>query len=128
MLLVWANTPEPSSATKTPKRQRTEAIKTRRLKKADFEVDFFFIDGTELFSLGGEPDRVVRMLGEMMDACQHFFWNFLIRSRIMLSESGLRGDETALIGGSRIFGVRCVFASLFGEARFCIAPEINPGA
>ena len=46
----------------------------------------------------------------------------------MLSESGLRGDETVLIGGSRIFGVRCVFASLFGEARFCTAPEINPGA
>ena len=46
----------------------------------------------------------------------------------MLSESGLRGDETNLIGGSRIFGVRCVFASLFGEARFCTALEINPGA
>ena len=50
---VWANrfenAPEPSSATKTPKRQRTEAIKTRRLKKADFEVDFFFIVDAELF-------------------------------------------------------------------------------
>jgi hypothetical protein len=44
----------------------------------------------------------------------------------MLSESGLRGDETAFVGGSRIFGVRCVFASLFGEALFCTAPEINP--
>ena len=46
---VWANrfenAPIPSSATKTPKKQRTEAIKTRRLKKADFEVDFFFMDG-----------------------------------------------------------------------------------
>jgi hypothetical protein len=46
----------------------------------------------------------------------------------MLSESGPRGDETALISRSRIFGVRCAFASLFGEARFCTAPEINPGA
>ena len=45
----------------------------------------------------------------------------------MLSESGLRGDETALIGGSRIFGVRCVFASLFWEARFCTAREVSPG-
>ena len=78
MLLVWANTPEPSSATKTPKRQRTEAIKTRRLKKADFEVDFFFIDRAELFPSAVNPRRVVEMLGEMMDACQHFFWNFLI--------------------------------------------------
>ena len=41
--LVCANAPEPTSATKTPKRQRTEAIKTRRLKKADSEADFFFI-------------------------------------------------------------------------------------
>jgi hypothetical protein len=44
---AWANrledAPEPSSATKTPMRQKTEAIKTRRLKKADCEVDFFFI-------------------------------------------------------------------------------------
>ena len=78
MLFVWANTPDPSSATKTPKRQRTEAIKTRRLKKADFEVDFFFMDGSGVVSLCGEPEKVVRMLGEMMDACQHFFWNFLI--------------------------------------------------
>jgi hypothetical protein len=34
----------PSRRTKMPVRQTTEAIKTRRLKKADFEVDFFFID------------------------------------------------------------------------------------
>ena len=78
MPLVWANAPEPINATKTPKRQRTEAIKTRRLKKADFEVDFFFIDRTELFPSAVNPRRVVEMLGEMMDACQHFFWNFLI--------------------------------------------------
>ena len=51
------NAPEPSSATATPKRQRTEAIKTRRLKKADFEVDFFFIDGAELFPSAVNPRR-----------------------------------------------------------------------
>ena len=63
--MLWANTPEPSSATKTPKRQKTEAIKTRRLKKADFEVDFFFIDRAELFPSAVNPRRVVEMLGEM---------------------------------------------------------------
>jgi hypothetical protein len=49
--LVWANTPEPSSATKTPKRQSREAIKTRRLKKADFEVDILFMVGSGVVSL-----------------------------------------------------------------------------
>jgi hypothetical protein len=55
----WANrsenAPEPSSATKTPKRQRTEASKTRRLKKADFEVDFFFMIDVELFPSAVNP-------------------------------------------------------------------------
>jgi hypothetical protein len=44
---VWAirfeNAPDPTSATKTPNRQSIDAIKTRMLKKADFEVDFFFM-------------------------------------------------------------------------------------
>ena len=74
---VWANTfenaPEPTSATKTPTRQKTQAIKKRRLKKADFEVDFFFIDGSGVVSLCGEPETVTKMLGEMLEACQHFF-------------------------------------------------------
>jgi hypothetical protein len=61
-----------------PKRQRTEAIKTRRLKKADLDVDFFFIGGSGFFSLDGAPGKVVEMLGEMLEACQHFFCNFLI--------------------------------------------------
>src|SRR6266487_5919484 len=55
--LVWANAPELSSATKTPKRQSTDAIKTRRLKKADFEVDFFFMDEVNLFPFGVKPQR-----------------------------------------------------------------------
>ena len=37
----------------------------RRLKKADFEVDFFFIDRAELFPSAVNPRRVVEMLGEM---------------------------------------------------------------
>ena len=44
---VWANrfenAPGPTSATKTATRQRADASKERRLKKADFEVDFLFI-------------------------------------------------------------------------------------
>ena len=62
---VWAKTPLPNSATKTPTRQKTAAIKTRRLKKADFEVDFFFMDVVELFSLCGEPKIVVQTVGDM---------------------------------------------------------------
>jgi len=36
-------------------------------------VDFFFIDGSGVVSLGGEPEKVVAMLGAMLEACQHFF-------------------------------------------------------
>lgn len=36
------------SATKTPVRQSREAIRTRRLKKADCEVEFVFIGGAAL--------------------------------------------------------------------------------
>jgi hypothetical protein len=61
--LVWANrfenAPNPSSATKTLKRQRTDAIKTRTLKKADFEVDFFFMIEVELFPSPVEPETVL---------------------------------------------------------------------
>jgi hypothetical protein len=32
-----------------PQTQKTEAVKMRRLKKADFEVEFFFISEVELF-------------------------------------------------------------------------------
>src|SRR3954451_2478772 len=50
---VWAirfeNAPDPTSATNAPNRQSTDAIKTRRLKKADFEVDFLFMVQVELF-------------------------------------------------------------------------------
>src|SRR5205809_5001054 len=46
-MFAWAeafeNAPKPSSARRTPARTTTSPIKTRRLKKADLEVDFFFI-------------------------------------------------------------------------------------
>src|SRR5437763_16411953 len=71
----------PSITTKMPARQRTEASRTRRLKKADFEVDFFFIDGVK-FSLCGEPETVVAMLGEMLEWCQLLFLEFLIGAPI----------------------------------------------
>jgi len=41
-------TPKPTSASKTPARTTNSPIKTRRLKKADCEVDFFFIVEFEL--------------------------------------------------------------------------------
>ena len=37
------NVPRPSSARKTPERTINRPIKTRRLKKADCEADFFFM-------------------------------------------------------------------------------------
>ena len=61
--IPWAK-----SATAMPRRQNTEAVKMRRLKKADCEVDFFFIDEVE-FSLRSR----VLILSVMPEACQHFF-------------------------------------------------------
>ena len=46
LCVPWAN-----SATAMPRRQSTEAVKMRRLKKADFEVDFFFMNEVEFFPL-----------------------------------------------------------------------------
>ena len=66
---AWANAlenaPVPNSATAMPARQKRAAIKTRRLKKADCEVDFFFMDEVKLISVYGEPETVMEMLGEM---------------------------------------------------------------
>ena len=45
--LFAANAPRPSSARKTPARTINRPIKTRRLKKADCEADFFFIELVE---------------------------------------------------------------------------------
>ena len=58
--LGWANAlenaPMANSATATPARQNAEAVKMRRLKKADFDVDFFFITGSGVVSLSGERE------------------------------------------------------------------------
>src|SRR5262249_47444389 len=46
---AWAeafeNAPKPSRAQKTPAKARTKPRRTRRFKKADCEVDFFFMRG-----------------------------------------------------------------------------------
>ena len=47
----------------------------RRLKKADFEVDFFFMNEVELFPSPVNPEMVAEILGEMLRACQCFFLN-----------------------------------------------------
>ena len=70
------STAGPEQRHKDAEEAKNEAIKTRRLKKADFEVDFFFMDRAELFPSAVKPEMVVEMLGEMLDACQHFFSNF----------------------------------------------------
>src|SRR2546430_11020328 len=59
----WAN-----NATAIPRRQNTEAVKMRRLKKADCEVDLFFIDEVS-FSLRSR----VAILSDTPEMCQHFF-------------------------------------------------------
>src|SRR5213080_2472820 len=51
-----------------PRRQNIEAVKMRRLKKADCEVDFFFIDEVS-FSLRSR----VAILSDTPEMCQHFF-------------------------------------------------------
>ena len=55
-----------------PRTQNTEAVKIRRLKKADCEVDFFFIDEVSFSLRSG-----VGMLSDMPEACQQFFKFFL---------------------------------------------------
>jgi hypothetical protein len=91
--------------------QKTEAIKTRRLKNppsprlrragADCEVDFFFMDEVELFPSAVNPQTAVAILGEM-EQCQHFFEKFalkglrawrLIRNRQMNDEASMPNDE-----------------------------------
>ena len=45
LALFAANASRPTSAREMPARAINRPIKTRRLKKADFEADFFFMDG-----------------------------------------------------------------------------------
>ena len=45
----------------------------RRLKKADCEVDFVFINEVESFPLTVNPQAVLGTLGEIAEVCQDFF-------------------------------------------------------
>ena len=45
---ITENVPRPASARKTPVRTTKSPIKTRRLKKADREADFFFMNGYDV--------------------------------------------------------------------------------
>ena len=63
------NVPRPASARKTPVRTTNSPIKTRRLKKADREADFFFmngydVDGISVWSVVVAEPPLIR---------QHFF-------------------------------------------------------
>ena len=73
-------------------------LKSRRLKKADFEVDFFFIDDSGVVSLGGEPEKVVAILGEMLDACQYF------SKRVSFAGTGGGGVASQMPGGDAAVG------------------------
>ena len=57
-----------SNASETPARATNRPIKTRRLKNADCEVDFFFM---ELKWMGFECEAL--LLAEMPETRQHFF-------------------------------------------------------
>lgn len=75
--VCFAPLPCANNATAMPNRQNTEAIRMRRLKKADFDVDFFFIGGSGVgFTISAKPKTVIGMLGETPKGCQHFFWKF----------------------------------------------------
>jgi len=43
LAVIAENVPRPASARKIPTRTMSRPIKTRRLKKADCEADFFFM-------------------------------------------------------------------------------------
>ena len=44
LAVIAENVPRPASARKTPVRTMNRPIKTRKLKKADREADFFFME------------------------------------------------------------------------------------
>ena len=53
-----------TSAAAMQARQKTAAIKTRRLKKADFELDFFFMGWNSFFPSAAKSETVTEMLGD----------------------------------------------------------------
>src|SRR5438552_7235295 len=62
------NVPKPASARKTPARTMNRPIKTRRLKNADFEADFFFMMVMMWMEFECEPCFVAKT----PEACQPF--------------------------------------------------------
>src|SRR6266436_5048821 len=63
------NVPRPASARKTPVRTTNSPIKTRKLKKADREADFFFMNG---YDVNGISVWSV-VVAELPLTRQHFF-------------------------------------------------------
>jgi len=59
-----------------PTRQSAEAVKMRRLKKADFAVDFFFMNEVELFPPPVKPKMGGETLAETGELCQIIIFNF----------------------------------------------------
>jgi hypothetical protein len=76
--LVWTGFvrfPWAKSATAMPRRQSTEAVKIRRLKNADFEVDFFFMNEVELFP-SPVKQRWAKTLPDTEELCQMIIFSF----------------------------------------------------
>jgi len=63
----------------------------------------------------------------MLEACQDFFLEFEFDADYVEGRLDLDHHEDCFIGASRIFGVRCVFASLFEKRDSGTAREMNPG-
>jgi hypothetical protein len=61
-----------------PRRQSINAVKMRRLKNADFDVDFFFIGEANYVSLGGGARKSNNDFRWQSESVPTFFWNFLI--------------------------------------------------
>src|SRR6266496_3986205 len=66
-----ANAPKPSSASETPARAMNRPTKVRRLKNADCEVEFFFMNGYGVDDLGLECE--VSLLPKAPPRCQYLF-------------------------------------------------------
>src|SRR5437588_11797803 len=63
------NVPKPANARKTPARTINRPIKTRRLKKADCEADFFFMNGYMWMQF----ECGTSFLAKTPETRQHFF-------------------------------------------------------
>ena len=74
-----------------------QAVKMRRLKKADLEVDFFFIDEVQFSVWSG-----LASLSDSVEVRQHFFNFFRIYSgNRSLPGSDLRGEPNTAVKEDR---------------------------